>query len=210
MPHECGHAASSDYGRLSEGEGKALGRPSNEDERVAACARLFCPAVVCAVLRWLRRLGIPRCHRSDVAGQVWLNAWENWPRFDPKRGRPERWLNAITVHVASHYQKRMQHRREELVDSIDVADPAPDTAAALESDSIRSGVIDAVNELDPQLRFVLVAHDLDGIPMAQVAEDAGLPLSTLYKRRTKAMGALRDIIGLRVAMEDFARGVGSQ
>ncbi|WP_437276055.1 sigma-70 family RNA polymerase sigma factor [Sorangium sp. So ce375] len=187
-----------------------MGRPSNEDERAAACARLFCPAVVRAVLRWLGRLGVPPGHRTDVAGQVWLNAWESWPRFDPKRGRPERWLNAITVHVASHYHKRMQHRREELVDFIDVADPAPDAAAAMESDSIRSDVVGAVNELDPQLRFVLVAHDLEGIPMAQVAEDAALPLSTLYKRRTKAMGALRDIIGLRVAMENFARRVGSQ
>ncbi|WP_437597520.1 sigma-70 family RNA polymerase sigma factor [Sorangium sp. So ce590] len=187
-----------------------MGRLSNDDERAAACARLFCPAVVRAVLRWLRRLGVPLCHRADVAGQVWLNAWESWPRFDPKRGRPERWLNAIAVHVASHYHKRMQHRREELVDLSDVADPAPDAAAAMESDSIRSGAIDAVNELDPQLRFVLVAHDLYGIPMAQVAEDAGLPLSTLYKRRTKAMAALRDIIGLRVTMEDFARRVGSQ
>ncbi|MDC0678276.1 sigma-70 family RNA polymerase sigma factor [Sorangium atrum] len=169
-----------------------MGHLSNEDERAAACARLFCPAVVRAVLRWLRRLGVPLCHRTDVAGQVWLDAWESWPRFDPKRGRPERWLNAITVHVASHYRERMQYRREELVDLIDLPDPAPDAFAAMEADSIRTGAVDAVNELDPQLRFVLRAHDLDGIPMAQVAEDAGLPLSTLYKRRTNALGALRD------------------
>ncbi|WP_437740879.1 sigma-70 family RNA polymerase sigma factor [Sorangium sp. So ce1504] len=187
-----------------------MGRPSNEDERAAAHARLFCPAQVRAVLRWLERLGVRRCHRTDVAGQVWLNAWESWPRFDPRRGRPERWLNAITVHVASHYHERTECRREELVDFNDVADPAPNAAATMESDSIRTATIDAVNALDPKLRFVLVAHDLDGIPMAQVAEDAGLPLSTLYKRRTKAIGVLRDIIGLRVTMETFARRVGSQ
>ncbi|WP_437576864.1 sigma-70 family RNA polymerase sigma factor [Sorangium sp. So ce887] len=183
-----------------------MGRPSNEDERAAAHARLFCPAQLRAVLRWLGRLGVPRCHRTDVAGQVWLNAWESWPRFDPKRGRPERWLNAITVHVASHYHERLQHRREELVDWIDVPDPAPDASAAMESDSIRTSAVDAVNELDPKLRFVLVAHDLEGIPMAQVAEDAGLPLSTLYKRRTRAIGALRDAIGLREARKLSTRG----
>ncbi|WP_437829859.1 sigma factor [Sorangium sp. So ce1153] len=70
-----------------------------EDECAAAHARLFCPTLVRAVLRWLGRLGVPLCHRGDVAGQVWLNAWESWPRFDPRRGRPERWLNAITVHL---------------------------------------------------------------------------------------------------------------
>ncbi|WP_437277510.1 sigma-70 family RNA polymerase sigma factor [Sorangium sp. So ce375] len=181
---------------------------SEGDERAAAHARLFCPAQVRAVLRWLGTLGVPRCHRTDVAGQVWLSVWESWPRFDPTRGRPERWLNAITLHVASHYHERMGRRREELVDLIDVADPATDAAAAMESDSIRTGTLDAVNALDPKLRFVLVAHDLDGIPMAQVAEVAGLPLSTLYKRRTKAIGALRDLIELQEAMEDFARRVG--
>ncbi|WP_438038543.1 sigma-70 family RNA polymerase sigma factor [Sorangium sp. So ce128] len=177
---------------------QATGRPSNEDERAAAHARLFCPALVRAVPRWLARLGVPQWHRADVAGQVWLCAWESWPRFEPKRGRPERWLKAITVHVASHYRERMQRRREELVDLIEAADPAPDAFAVMEADSIRTGAIDAVNELHPKLRFVLMAHDLDGIPMAQVAEDAGLPLSTLYKRRTKALGAVRDIMELRV------------
>ncbi|WP_437520071.1 sigma-70 family RNA polymerase sigma factor [Sorangium sp. So ce726] len=187
-----------------------MGRLSNDDERAAAHARLFCPALVRAVLGWLRRLGIPRCHRTDVAGQVWLNAWQSWPRFDPKRGRPERWLNAITVHVASHYHERMRRRREELVALIDVADPAPDAAATMESDSIRAGAIDAVNELEPKLRFVLVAHDLNGVSMAHIAEEVGLPLSVIYKRRTQAIRALRDIIELRENTEDFARRAGQQ
>ncbi|WP_438034385.1 sigma factor [Sorangium sp. So ce204] len=84
----------------------------NEGKRAAAYARLFCPMLVRAVLLWLERMGVPQCHRGDVAGQVWLNACESWPRFDPKRGRPERWLNAITVHVASHYHERARKRRE--------------------------------------------------------------------------------------------------
>ncbi|WP_437933821.1 sigma-70 family RNA polymerase sigma factor [Sorangium sp. So ce341] len=185
-------------------------RPPDEDERAAAHARLFCPTLVRAVLRWLGRLGVPLCHRSDVAGQVWLNAWESWPRFDPKRGRPERWLNAITVHVASHYHERAQHRREELVELIEVLDPAPDAAAVMECDNIRTSTIDAVNELEPELRFVLVAHDLNGVSMAKIAEDAGLPLSTLYKRRTKAIDALRGAIRLRESRGISTCGVTSQ
>jgi RNA polymerase sigma-70 factor, ECF subfamily len=89
-------------------------------------------------------------------------------------------LNAITVHVASHYHERAQHRSEELVDSIDVLDPAPDPDAVMECDIVRTSTIDALNELDPELRFVLVAHDMNGVSMAQIAEAAGLPLSTLY------------------------------
>ncbi|WP_438025436.1 sigma factor-like helix-turn-helix DNA-binding protein [Sorangium sp. So ce233] len=102
----------------------------------------------------------------------------------------------------------MQRRREELVDLIDVADPAPDAAAKMESDIIRTSTIDAVNELEPKLRFVLVAHDLNGVSMAQIAEGEGLHLSVIYKRRAKAIGALRDIIGLRENMEDLVRRAG--
>ncbi|WP_437518225.1 sigma-70 family RNA polymerase sigma factor [Sorangium sp. So ce1099] len=182
-------------------------RPPDEGERAAAHARLFCPRLVRAVLRWLGRLGVPLRHRGDVAGQVWLNAWESWPRFDPTRGRPERWLNAITLHVASHYHERAHHRREELVDWIEALDPAPDAAAVMDCDIIRSSTVDAVNELDPELRFVVVAHDLNGVPMGKIAEDAGLPLSTLYKRRTKAIDALRDAIRLREAREISTYGV---
>ncbi|WP_437765374.1 sigma-70 family RNA polymerase sigma factor [Sorangium sp. So ce764] len=182
----------------------------NDGKRAAAHARLFCPMLVRAVLRWLERLGVPRCHRCDVAGQVWVNACESWPRFDPKRGRPERWLNAITVHVAAHYHERARHRREELVDEIEVLDPAPDAAAAMESDNIRTDTLDAVSELDPDLRFVLVAHDLNGLSMAQIAQDVGVPLSTIYKRRTRAIGALRDVIRLREATENSPRRAGLQ
>ncbi|MGK3983074.1 sigma-70 family RNA polymerase sigma factor [Sorangium sp. So ce136] len=178
--------------------------PPNEDERAAAHARLFCPTLVRAVLRWLGRLGVPLRHRDDVAGEVWLNAWESWPSFDPERGTPERWLNRITVHVASHYHERAQHRREELVDPLDVLDPAPDAAALMERDVLRTSTIDAVNGLDPDLRSVLVAHDLNGVSMAKIAEEAGLPLSTVYKRRTRAIGALRDAIRLREAL--YPRG----
>jgi RNA polymerase sigma-70 factor, ECF subfamily len=183
-------------------------RLPNESNRAAARARLFCPMLVRAVLRWLERLGVPRCHRGDVAGQVWVNACESWPRFDPKRGRPERWLNAITVHVAAHYHERARLRREELVDVIEVLDPAPDAAAMMEADNIRTGALAAMNELAPELRFVIVAHDLNGLSMAQIAHDAGLPLSTVYKRRTRAIRALRDVIRLRESRENATRRVG--
>ncbi|WP_437800023.1 sigma-70 family RNA polymerase sigma factor [Sorangium sp. So ce693] len=182
----------------------------DEGKRAAAYARLFCPMLVRAVLLWLERMGVPQCQRGDVAGQVWLNACESWPRFDPKRGRPERWLNAITVHVASHYHERARKRREELVSSIEVLDPAPDAAAVMESDNVRASTMDAVNELDPVLRLVLVAHDLGGVSMAQIAQDAGLPLSTLYRRRARAIGELRNILMLREAGEISPRGVGLQ
>ncbi|WP_438023431.1 sigma-70 family RNA polymerase sigma factor [Sorangium sp. So ce233] len=162
------------------------------------------------MLRWLEKLRVPRRHRGDVAGQVWVKTCESWPRFDPKLGSPERWLNTITVYVASHYHERARHRRERLVGWMEAVDPAPDAAATMESDSAMADIVDAVNGLEPELRFVLVAHDLNGIPMTQIADRAGLPISTLYKRRTRAIGALRDLLTRREARELPARKTGLQ
>lgn len=73
----------------------------------------------------------------------------------------------------------------------------------MESDNIRTGTLDAVYELDPDLRFVLLAHDLNGLSMSQIAQDVGVPLSTIYKRRTRAIDALRDVIRVREARATF-------
>lgn len=173
----------------------------DEGERAAARVRLFCPTLVRAVLRWLGRLGVPRRHRTDVAGQVWVSACESWPRFDPTRGSPERWLNGITVHVASHYHERAQRRREELVEVAEAIDPAPDVATVIEAGRATIDILEALNALDPELRFVLSAHDLDGIPMARIAADGGIPISTLYKRRARAISELRDVLRRRESGE---------
>lgn len=38
---------------------------------------------------------------------------------------------------------------------------------------------------------VLIEHDLEGLPMLDVAESREIPLSTCYKWRARALGALR-------------------
>jgi DNA-directed RNA polymerase specialized sigma24 family protein len=109
------------------------------------------------------------------------------------RSRPERWLNKITVHVGSHYRQRAQHRREQLTpnDGIDAHDPSPAAPERIAAEQERRQVWDlAYYYLDPDLRGVLVAHDLDGVPMKEIAEERGIPLSTAYKWRTRALTAL--------------------
>ncbi|WP_437717151.1 hypothetical protein WMF45_12490 [Sorangium sp. So ce448] len=62
------------------------------------------------------------------------------------------------------------------------------------SGSVKVRVVEALGEIDPKLGAVLVSHDLEGIPMARMAEAAKLPLSTLYKHRARALAALRAVL----------------
>ncbi|WP_437763145.1 RNA polymerase sigma factor [Sorangium sp. So ce764] len=160
--------------------------------RASAAARLFRPKVLRVVLRWLARLGIPACDLDDVAAEVWLCAWRSWPKFDPARSRPERWLNRIAVHVCAHYHQRAVHRREVLTDDPPrVPDPRPDAPSLLDAEESRNAVGDALRGLSMPESAVLIEHDLDGLPMLDVAESREIPLSTCYKWRVRALVALR-------------------
>jgi len=58
-------------------------------------------------------------------------------------------------------------------------------------------VLDLLYDVDMDTRAVLLAHDIDGIPKAEVAEQRGIPLSTAYKWRTRAKAQLREALSER-------------
>ncbi|WP_437659970.1 sigma factor-like helix-turn-helix DNA-binding protein [Sorangium sp. So ce1182] len=52
-------------------------------------------------------------------------------------------------------------------------------------------LLEALLRADPEAAGILVARDLDERPMREIAELAGVPLSTAYKMRARARAALR-------------------
>jgi DNA-directed RNA polymerase specialized sigma24 family protein len=62
-------------------------------------------------------------------------------------------------------------------------------------------VLDTLAGLDDQLCAVLLAHDLDEIRMEEVAEQQGLPLSTAYKVRLRALKRAREVFEKRAGEE---------
>ncbi len=149
------------------------------------------------VWRWLARMSIPLHERDDLRQDTFANAWSSWHRYDPAKGRPEPWLNAIAFHIACRYHAAEWRKREELTPSpIDprTPDASPDAVALLASEEDRLGVLDLLQQIDDVgLRTVLIAHDIDGIPMTEIAEQLGIPESTAYKWRVRALQAFADI-----------------
>ena len=157
-----------------------------------------------SVWHWLDRLGVPLRDRHDVAQEVFLAVHQSFHTYDPMRARPERWINKITVNIAAHYRDRAQHRREELTpDSFfDAIDEQPGPDFQIEQEEERLGVLDMLQALDVDLRSVLIAHDIDGIPMADIAEEHGIPLSTAYKWRARALASFQTIVEERRRKEE--------
>lgn len=162
-------------------------------DRERAFTFLFRQKTFKCVWRWLRRLGVSARDRHDLRQEVFLAAHRSFHAYDPARARPERWLNRITVHVASHYHERAFHRREELTaDPARALDRSQGPHEQVESDEEHRLLLELLYVLDVNARAVLVAHDIDGIPMVEIAQRIGIPVSTAYKRRARGMAALKE------------------
>ena len=174
-------------------------RQTGPMNRERAFQLLFRRKTLAAVWHWLERLGVPVRDRRDVSQEVFLAAYASFPTYNPLRARPERWLNMITVHIAAHYRDRALHRREDLTPGDlldDTVDETPGAYEELEAHQARLLVLELLHEIDIDTRAVLIAHDIDEIPMAEIAEQRGIPLSTAYKWRTRAKAQLREAVSI--------------
>lgn len=183
------------------GHGSDGTQPPNDREK--AFWRIFNKKTIVLVRRWLRLLGVPRRDRRDVAQNVMLAAHESFGNYDPARGPPDRWLNRIAVHIASHYAERARRRVEEpLPDDFDAVLDEPTAEEQMIAESDRLLALSVLQEIDGELGAVLMAHDIEGVPMADFASQSGIPLSTAYKRRTRALSAFHYLVAQRLASMD--------
>lgn len=171
-----------------------------QDDREKAYWRIFNEETIVLVRRWLRLLGVPRRDRKDLSQDVMLAAHESFPKYDPERGAPERWLNRIAVHIASHYGERSRRRVEvPLPDDFDDVYDQPSAEELLGSEGERLFALSLLRELDDEYRVILVAHDIEGVSMAEIASQYRIPLSTAYKRRNRALAAFQLLAAQRRA-----------
>lgn len=167
-------------------------RPPTDGPRSGAVPLLAHSKMFREVLLWLERLEIPARDRADVAGEVWLNAWFARRSFDPRRTEPTRWLQRVAVHTGWHYHQDVLRRQEIPLDDPDkVPDPTPDAPSLLIAEETRRGVREAIERLAPHERDLLVGHDIDDIPLRELAVRLEIPVFTAHLRRARALAALR-------------------
>lgn len=171
--------------------GRAPLTPDQEAARDAICG----PKLQRSVRHWLERLGIPLRDRDDLAHDATEAALRALHTFDPRRARPERWFNAIVVHVASHYNDRAMRWREELrSDTGESEDSEPRADAIIEADQehdVAAQILrGALATLPEREAAVVIGHDLAGLGMDEIAADLAAPVSTLYRARRRAFAAL--------------------
>ena len=135
------------------------------------------------IFRTLRRLGVPRRDEEDLAHEVFLVLHRTWREYDPSR--PLRaYLFGIAFRVASSNRRRTW--RETSFAVVDAHDRAPVPDRALEAKRARALVLAALARIPLPRRAVLSMHDIDEIPMRDIARELSIPLFTAYSRLRKA------------------------
>jgi len=135
------------------------------------------------LMRTLQRLGVASGDVEDLAHEVFLVLRRTWDEFDPSRPLKP-YLFGIAFRVAASHRRR--HWREVPFAVVDALDHAPYPDQAFETNYARALVLAALQRIPLPRRVVLVMHDLDEVPVQDVATTLSIPLFTAYSRLRKA------------------------
>jgi RNA polymerase sigma-70 factor (ECF subfamily) len=130
----------------------------------------------------------------DVLQDAYLRAYRGLPRF---RGDSQftTWMYRITANCSStHLGKRARAHHEQLDDEASIVDAQPDHDPELQAASAadREWVAQAVQELPPRLRAVVVLRDLYDLPHEAIATELGISEAAAKVRLHRARRRLRE------------------
>ena len=164
---------------MSQGNIALRGRDAAGDEE---CLNAF-QEELDYIYRTLCRMGVSRSEVEDLAQDVFLALRRSWTEYD--RERPIRpYLFGIAFRIASAHQRK--RKREIAFGTVDADDTKPWPDAVLQSKQARKILLAALARIPMPRRAALVMHDLDQVPVAEVAVVLAVPLFTVYSRLRKA------------------------
>jgi RNA polymerase sigma-70 factor, ECF subfamily len=135
------------------------------------------------VYRTFRRLGTAPFEVDDLAQDLFLALRRSWSEYDPTRPlRP--YLFGIAFRIAAAHRRK--RNREVAFGIIEVSDAGPGPDDSLRAKQSRAFVLAALERIPLPRRAVLIMHELDDVPVAEVAASLSLPLFTVYSRLRKA------------------------
>ena len=146
------------------------------------------------VARLLHRLGVPAREIDDVVQQVFVVVHKNGG-YVQGPATPTSYLGAIAVRAASSARRRdgAQRSRQARYSPESMASSGRDPVTLLEVRREMTQLQAALDEMDPDLRAVLVLTELEGESCASIAASQGIPVGTVYWRAHRARKQFRQI-----------------
>lgn len=140
-----------------------------------------------------RRLVSDPDDATDVVQDAYLRAFRSIRKF---RGDAKfsTWMHRITANcAATHLGRRRRHRHDALDEEVTVIDTRPDNDPEARADAalLRVRLEEAIADLPPKLRAVVVLRDLYDFDHASIARELGISESAAKVRLHRARRRLR-------------------
>lgn len=144
----------------------------------------------------------------DVLQETYLRAYRGLSRF---RGDAQftTWLYRITANCANtHLGRRTRHRHDQLDDDAPIADQRRESDPVDRADlgELREDLAEALRQLPPKLRSVIVLRDIYDLPHESIAAELGISETAAKVRLHRARKRLREQV-LPLPNEEQAHAV---
>jgi RNA polymerase sigma-70 factor (ECF subfamily) len=136
------------------------------------------------VLRVLPRMGVAAADVEDVAQDVFLTVHRGLAGFEG-RSSVRTWVYGICIRVAGNYRQRAHRRHEGLMAAPDQDSGQLDMrtpARELEARRSLAALDGALGRLSEVQRAVFVLHEIEQLPISEVAAVLECPKFTIYAR----------------------------
>ncbi|WP_433928270.1 sigma-70 family RNA polymerase sigma factor [Sorangium cellulosum] len=156
--------------------------------------------------RIARRLGVPARHAEDVAQDALLRGLEADQRID-LGGDPAAYRVAIAANQARDHVRRARRRGEVLTsfDQSETGAELPNPEELLRRRQRHARMRCLIDRVDPKYRHIVIRHDLEEIPLAQIAAELGLTTEAVKTQHRRALERLEEEKRRWIA-EERARG----
>jgi RNA polymerase sigma-70 factor (ECF subfamily) len=125
---------------------------------------------------------------EEAAQEAFIRAWTNLPRYKP-RSPFRNWLYRIATNVAVD---ALRSQREAVdVEAVHVPDGESGPEVLTEVQERGERVRQAVLELPPASRAVVVLREYEDLSYQEIADTLGIPIGTVMSRLNYARGLLR-------------------
>ncbi len=154
----------------------------------------YAPLVYPLIVRIVRMRG----DADDVLQEVFWEAWQAAPDYDPERGSPEAWIVMRARTRAIDRVRSVRRRSETFVAPVDEAvavAPSEPGGDAADRAADRGLVVGALARLPEAQREVIELAYYGGLTQTEIAERLKQPLGTVKTRIRIALERLREIVG---------------
>lgn len=134
---------------------------------------------------------------EEVLQDVFLKIWDRISFYDPSKGRLFTWMVNVARNQAIDRTRSREISNERKTTELESIVSIAEQRGGIESDTDTIGLVEILNKLPEEQRFVISQLYLKGYTHRELSDEFDIPLGTVKTRLRLAMKELRSILDIK-------------